>query len=324
MTVVLDLIRGEEEEGRCAVDTSVRGVVNIGNTCFAAVVLQSLAGCPSFVTYVAAIATVAASEDALFTQELHRILTDLAEMGVDKCRGDGPLDPSTVLELAREKSAYSSISTRSSYMQQDADEFLHLLFDLVEKEERKLWMRRSRSMGVAELLGARTWKNPFNGTLVQEKTCRSCARTAPFRISNVAIIPLPAVSRFGKIELTSLAMALEEFTLSETVTGVHCEFCNNNRDANRKLLFGKLPRALCLHVQRKAYDSSLNTMKKLNHMIDVPHVLDLASVSFASHVQGLGGVLLKRSAGSRCEYNLSSVVEHLVGLDAKAGLTRLS
>lgn len=311
---------------------TVPGILNLGNTCFASVVLQSLAACSAFVYYVETV--VDKVDNCAFAEVLLKTLKDLNAyevIGSGSSQSGSVVDPSAVLRVCRAKSSYKSISANSYRQQQDAQEFLQLVFELLQQEQDAFIQKsgeRGHSKGMLELQDIqnkkgseglriksngqdRSLRNPFKIDIVQQKTCRACAKTSPFRISSLTVLPLPAISRFGGILMTSLNMALGEFTMSETVSAVFCQNCKANKEANRKLMLGKPPKLLCLHVQRKTYNARLGCMQKLEHLVSLPETLDLSPFCFAKHVESMGSGF-SRSLKGDCKYRLVSVVEHLV------------
>lgn len=113
-------------------------------------------------------------------------------------------------------------------------------------------------------------------------------------------------------------------TMDEIYFGVEKRKPVKRVTAQKCLLFTRLPNVLCLHVQRRYYDSSTDRMAKTRQHVSFPEVLDLSPYcAYGGGKQGMpswagSGVSNITSAGespnkrSSCKlYRLMSVIEHL-------------
>ena len=232
------------------------------------------------------------------------------------------------LQIASQKKRYGYISPRkfvsrvkaesdlfSSYMHQDAHEFLNfLLNDLSETVARKelgnrkkirggrgqghnsLSKKNAKSGGLhtrtpslqalheanqekerdEDHATVRTWVDElFQGKLVSETQCLQC--------ENVTSRQEPFYDLPLEIEPNcSVSACLRRFSSTETLDGIDkfsCDQCGCKQEAHRRMRIAELPPVLCLHMKRFKFIESLGQMKKLTHRVVFPFSLKLPNTT---------------------------------------------
>jgi Ubiquitin carboxyl-terminal hydrolase len=208
----------------------VRGIRNNGNTCYANVILQSLASLPVFVESLESWRVIANEELAPVASELLRVLQSLRQ------RGETPALPwaadlSALLSLVRGSRLGQRFTAGD---QHDALEFLQTLLALVEAAQVAAFRAPIGDFGPAALRLSLTIGSigasrspplrrlpppcPLSGLVSMQLVCKHCGFAKPTRHEEFTHLSLPLTSDLH----SSLAALLG----SEEVPEVECPQCS--------------------------------------------------------------------------------------------------
>ncbi|URE38205.1 ubiquitin carboxyl-terminal hydrolase [Musa troglodytarum] len=216
----------------------VAGLKNLGNNCFLNVILQALASCSCFVSFLRNLLVM----DVESIEEYMPLLVALTTLLEDLCIIH---DERTILDPRKVMLALSFyVSSFKLTRQQDAAEaFLHLLCSL-EEEVSQCYAPHGSSL--AEITGLTSrihkpkskshrdyeqWRRyiygPFDGTVGSILTCRSCSSVLSVDIEHFRSLSLsPALDGNADImEGCSIIECLERFTALEHLENFRCGRC---------------------------------------------------------------------------------------------------
>jgi len=160
-----------------------RGLANLGNTCFLNSILQAVASCPSFLSYIEAMTSVAGVA-GVFTEKLHRCLRDIRSSR----RSYGSFNPRAILNMLTKFNPEIA-----GYEQQDALETLESMLSLVKEEVDDICkgarqraqlkqVKFTHSLVPSDLQRLQTgrpgiaqYENPFQGWICSHLMCQACA-----------------------------------------------------------------------------------------------------------------------------------------------------
>uniref|UniRef100_A0A4W6E3T5 Ubiquitin carboxyl-terminal hydrolase n=1 Tax=Lates calcarifer TaxID=8187 RepID=A0A4W6E3T5_LATCA len=285
----------------------VKGINNLGNTCFFNAVMQNLSQthmlidliqevkekgyklriCPPVETNLSPLTVTLPSPEPL-TAAMFLFLQSMKESG------KGPINPKILFNQLCQKAPRFK-----GYQQQDSQELLHYLLDSIRVEETK----RVK----AGILKA--FNNPTEKT-ADEETKRQV------KAYGKEGVKMNFVDRIFVGELTNTIMC-EECEHISTVKEAFIDIslpiieervsCHNYKkvekiytSARKQMLISSLPPVITLHLKR-FHQAGMN-LRKVNRHVDFPLILDLAPFCSAS--------CKNLAAGERVLYSLYGIVEH--------------
>lgn len=263
----------------------LRGLVNMGNTCYMSCVLQALvhnSRLQTFFLFETQESQCQCCNTAFLTQQEHGIclaheLKNLFTVCLShqNGRGRGPLVPHSMLYTT-----WKLIGPMAGYGQQDAHELLLFLLDGLSQ------------CGLTDEV--------FRGTLCSDIACATCGATSSrkeiFLDLSLAVEDAPSSG-------LRLEDCLARFTAEETLSDFfRCDNCDSAVERKKQLSIDKLPNLLVIHLKR--FDTV--NFRKILQEVDFPvdRLLNLAP--FLS---------MRRYADSTTKlptfpYALSAVVNH--------------
>ena len=229
----------------------IRGLRNLGNTCFMNAVLQSLNNIDAFAVQIAGVPEsafpgVASSssscvrtrrsvpEQLWLASELRKTLAAL------QSAGSGPISPDALFSVV-----WKLVPRFRGFQQQDAHEFLRCILERLGLELGLLCSSSADSL-VTRL---------FQGHLSSRVTCRRCHHSSwkldPFLDLSLDI-PRGSGPRQSQPGIT-LDECLERFFAPEDLEGREqalCELCGAKTPSTKQFFLRRVPSVLCVHLKR--------------------------------------------------------------------------
>lgn len=272
----------------CAV-TGLRGLYNMGQTCFMSVILQSLIHNPFIRTFYLAEGhrSIDCEREACTSCALDYMFIDF--YGTEKHEGYGAVH---MLQ-----GCWKGGGSLAGYSQQDAHEFLgFILNSLHEANTDEDEEDEKKDTKNCECVVHQT----FAGVMRSTVTCSSCKNTnntlEAFMDLSLDVKSAGFITKKKKLALTNgvktiteaipvdLYECLDRYTSSETLTSdsYHCPKCNAARDAKKKLSLTRLPPVLPIHFKRFSHSKSSSQSAKVDTRVRFPFTLDLSPYSSPS------------------------------------------
>lgn len=277
----------------------IPGLQNVGNTCFLNAVLQALAACSVFITWLKYCTSKKNENDSL-ASALLQVLRDLNWQSSQTYDGEVH-SPTKVIEALRARRWVISNE------EQDAHELFHVLTTTLEEdfsaaprvlsllEVGKLERLNDNPRACVSVLQKSfipsssnqmlKYSSPTRGLLASQLKCKRCGNRYPVRYDNFdsisLVIPTP---HWGQLTLQD---CLQQFISCELVEDVVCAVCTQRQPVTsgegspaaetkttfiKQLSFGKLPECLCIHIQRTVWLTNGIPMKCFDH-VAFPEVL---------------------------------------------------
>ncbi|KAK6442860.1 hypothetical protein LTR95_000875 [Oleoguttula sp. CCFEE 5521] len=269
--------------------TGLRGLYNMGQTCFMSVVLQSLVHNPIIRAYYLAEGHKRdeCEREACTSCALDDMFTDF--YGQEKHEGYGAVH---MLQ-----GCWKGGGSLAGYSQQDAHEFLGFILNSLHTANTGDEDEEATSSSVAKRKGSDTCDcvvhQIFGGVLKSTVTCSSCKNTTttydPFTDLSLDIRSAAVAVKKKKLSMINgtatvkealpmeLSECLDRFTASETLSSdsYQCRKCDKAQEAEKRLKISTLPPVLPVHLKRFSHSKSLATSSKVDTKIRFPFTLNL-------------------------------------------------
>ncbi|XP_059484345.1 ubiquitin carboxyl-terminal hydrolase 30 homolog [Neocloeon triangulifer] len=320
---------------------AVKGLANMGETCFLNTLLQALAACPLFCHWLEQ------HKDSRLASALHEIITFVNGYGAES---DTPLFPRAVV------SALSAHGWSMGLGQQDSHELFFILMTSLEEQaappaksadilalldkveesssdyeslppaikeddnqnekhespinncpDLKRPCYISRAGKQLKTTPSHKFDFPFRGQQLSQLTCTVCSKSSvvQHQAFDCLSLTLPAKGFMS----CSLDQLLSNFTAPEQVSGVLCEHCSKGGGSPTKTSFvkqlsiGRLPKCLCIHIQRTSWMPNGQAYKRMD-FVSFPEVLVMDKYTYF-HKERLKRTLLKQLVPRPTELNLT-------------------
>lgn len=292
-------VRSNANKRSCA-KQGVRGLFNLGQTCYLNVILQTLLHDPILNTYF--LGSGHQSHDCSMPD---CIACAVAEAFADFNSSDKP-EGFAALNLLL--ATWRTSSTLAGYQQQDAHEYYQFLVDKLHASTDGHHENHEKGCPCF-------FHKTFYGKLRSSVTCDKCGnvtRTDDPMVDLSLDVQVQAKKRAmggaGPSVTPTLSGCLESFTSPEKLmAGVYnCSGCGgSSQKATKQLRIKKLPAILCMQLKR--YEHTFSVSEKLEGRIDFP--LSINMLPYTTNPDS-------RVDKSRYIYDLSSAVVHKGKLDA--------
>lgn len=324
----------------CAV-TGLRGVYNMGQTCFMSVILQSLIHNPFIRSFYLSEGHKSSEceRDACTACALDDIFTEF--FGQEKHEGYGAVH---MLQ-----GCWKGGGGLAGYSQQDAHEYLGFILNnlhtAITADDEADDAASTRN---ADSLKSRDCEcvihQTFSGILRSTVTCTACSNTTtaldPFMDLSLDVRSPSITIKQKKLPLTNgtrtikealpmdLTECLVRFTANETLSheSYVCIKCNGAREAKKRLRLERLPPVVPIHLKRFSHSKVLSQSNKVDTKIRFPLTLDLSP--YLTHPPAARSQAVKPITGeeptdedpphvqpSSPVYELSSVIVHKGKID---------
>ncbi|KAK2149381.1 hypothetical protein LSH36_454g00029 [Paralvinella palmiformis] len=291
----VDLLKKNPKRRKVSGNSTIglRGLINLGNTCFMNCIVQALTHTPLLRDYFLSdkhICQMAKDSQRCLVCEMSRLFQEFY------CGIRTPHTPYRLLHLV-----WTHARHLAGYEQQDAHEFLIATLDVLHQHCKG-------NNGLSD-------KNPhhcnciidqiFTGGLQSDVTCKQCRFLKSY---------LDGTDKFE--DPTSLTHCLKRFTRPEHLGSsakIKCSKCHSYQESTKQLTMKKLPLVACFHLKR--FEHSTGYHKKIGTYVSFPDELDMTPFMSSSrnHNNGYSEQVIQESASSLSsenKYSLYAVVNH--------------
>lgn len=277
-SVELDLLKSKQlvvlrrdPRSKMVYPLGLRGLNNLGSTCFMNSVLQALLHAPPLRNY-------------FLSDRRHRkycrkrsadqlcLPCDVDALFTDVFSGDrSPYSPAQFLH-----SWWLHSENHATYEQQDAHEFFISILDQIHEKESKN-LKLTGDVRDCECIAHRV----FSGLLRSDLSCTACGTTSTTYDPCMDIsldLDSQTMQASGSINMTTLSSCLGHFTRSEKLGSdqkLFCENCQQRQESLKQMSFRQLPLVLCLHIKRFEHSHVRKVSRKIDQYLQFPFSLDM-------------------------------------------------
>jgi ubiquitin carboxyl-terminal hydrolase 22/27/51 len=252
----------------------LRGLLNLGNTCFMNCILQAFSHTPMLRDYFLSDQHVC----LLKNNNLKRtcIVCELVIIFQEFYSGNRvPYVPYHLLHQV-----WTQVKHLAGYEQQDAHEFFIAALNAIHKNcienDLACVTLNANPVKVVNFNNCNCIIDKiFTGGLQSDVICSFCdhisTKVDPFWDISLDIGPNNGDDKAVPL---SLEDCLYRFTLPETLSSFNCSFCKSKSKSNKQLRMNKLPIVCCFHLKR--FEHTNKTHKKISTHIYFPELLEMS------------------------------------------------
>ncbi|CAH8357429.1 unnamed protein product [Eruca vesicaria subsp. sativa] len=259
----------------------LRGLNNLGSTCFMNAVLQALVHAPPLRNF-------------WLSGQHNRDLCERRSLGllclpcdldlIFSAMFSGDRTPYTPAHLLY--SWWQHSTNLATYEQQDSHEFFISLLDCIHENEGKtkcLYKDHEECQCITH--------RAFSGLLRSDVTCTTCGSTSttydPFIDISLTLDSSTDCRKnrnsgepsVNKAAMPTLSGCLDLFTRSEKLgpdQKLNCQSCGDKRESSKQMSIRRLPPLLCLHVKRFEHSLTRKASRKIDSYLQYPFRLNMS------------------------------------------------
>ncbi|KAI3812661.1 hypothetical protein L1987_17373 [Smallanthus sonchifolius] len=325
---------GEWDHGRrlskSCFPVGLRGLNNLGNTCFMNSVLQALLHAPPVRNYFL---SGRHDRDSCRKNSSDRfcLSCDIDVIFSAVFSGDrAPYSPAQFLY-----SWWRLSENLACYEQQDAHEFFMSVLDRIHEKEGKT-RNTNKDNGECHCVVHRA----FSGLLRSDVTCTTCGYTSTtydpcVDISldfntNIDHISPNKPQKSTDLGVSTLTSCLDLFTRPEKLGSdqkLYCQNCKERHESVKQMSIKRLPLVLCLHVKRFEHSLVRKASRKIDRHLQFPFSLDMTPYVSSSIVRKRFGNRIFAFEGDEAEFSTNfevfAVITHSGMLESGHYMTYL-
>lgn len=276
----------------------LRGLINLGNTCFMSCIVQVLIHTPLLRDYF-----LSDRHICMASAENQCIVCQFSQLFQEFFSGLRiPFSPHKLLYMI-----WTHAHHLAGYEQQDAHEFFIATLDLLHRHLIfKTNIQPSSCSCIVDTI--------FTGKLRSDVVCQVCQGVSttidPFWDIS---LDLPTLAESAPISLND---CLTRFTRPEhlgSMSKIRCSRCNSHQESTKQLTMQKLPVVASFHLKRFEHSSRLH--KKINTRVNFPEIIDMSPFTSRNtdNSSSSGPVSVTKPDN---KFVLFAVINHIGTLDA--------
>ncbi|CAK9141329.1 unnamed protein product [Ilex paraguariensis] len=283
------VVLGRDPRLKSCFPLGLRGLNNLGNTCFMNSVLQVLLHAPPMRNY--------------FLSDRHNRDTCRKRSSDRPCL---PCDIDVIFSavFSGDRTPYSPAQflyswwqlseNLATYEQQDAHEFFISMLDRIHEKEGKV-KNATKDNADCHCIAHRV----FSGLLRSDVTCMTCGFTSTtydpcldisldLDTSSSADLTNQPSEKNENTVVSTLVGCLDLFTRPEKLGSdqkLYCQNCQEKRDSLKQMSIRRLPLVLCLHIKRFEHSPVRKLSRKIDRHLRFPFHLDMTPFLSSSIVR---------------------------------------
>jgi ubiquitin carboxyl-terminal hydrolase 22/27/51 len=299
----------------------LRGLYNMGQTCFMSVVLQSLIHNPFIRAFYLSIGhrSIDCEREACTSCALDDIITEFHS--TEKAEGYGA--------VAMLQGSWKGGGNLAGYQQQDAHEYLQFILNSLHTTNLEEDEKEEKAEDCNCVIH-RAFCGLMRSTVVCSKCKNVTAAVDPFMDLSLDLKnPGPKKKKNEPPvapQAVNLSECLDRFTSPEVLpaSDYRCRECDSQQTATKRLALSRLPPVLPIHLKRFSHSKTSSTSIKLDAKVHFPTILDLQpyvsrprSKKGSTETNGAkNGADAEKGTSPRPLYELSSVIVHKGKMDS--------